>query len=358
MAKDSTAGQVGDQTKAGQEPREGQQRKDYIGCLMSLISKQEIRYVGTLVMINSKEHTLVLQNVKSYGSEGRRGTLDQVPPSQRVYEHIIFKADELKDFSVIKSPFKDPAILTSETPHEVAKEDKKDVHPAASDTEPRRERESHPQPEEAERRIEQQRYTRSRGSPRGGSRGSPRRYGSPRQAEVEEYEEEYDFVKMNEKFQALFKEQAPKVNVGVKYNKSTSFYDSLSRNTTENKETPYDRQKQLQLDADTFGFDAHEYRGRGYHQSYRSRPYRRANHPRAQTAYSAAYSNSSSSLYQPHDSTAYISQGPSQSSYEPRSHTTYQPRGQASYDTHGPTSYPSRGHHALRREAVYYRRKA
>lgn len=114
---------------AAQEQKAGQQKKDYIGCVMSLISKQEIRYVGTLIMINSQEQTLVLQNVKSYGSEGRRGGgHDEVPASTETYQHIIFRAAELKDFYVIKSPekeFQDPAILSTEAKLKEKKEEKK-----------------------------------------------------------------------------------------------------------------------------------------------------------------------------------------------------------------------------------------
>ena len=107
----------------------GQQKKDYIGCLMSLISKQEIRYAGTLVAINSIDQTLVLQNVRSYGSEGRRGNgPEEIPASNQIYEKVSFKAAELKDFYVIKGPekdFKDPAIISTEKPEEKKSEVKK-----------------------------------------------------------------------------------------------------------------------------------------------------------------------------------------------------------------------------------------
>lgn len=115
-------------------------------------------------------------------------------------------------------------------------------------------------------------------------RGSPRRtvglYNeASNEALKDEYQEDYDFEGMNKKFQTLFKENEKKVEIGIKYDKVKSFYDSLSRNTDEKNEAPYDRSQQMQVNAETFNLDYQAYQERQgrYNNRYRSgsRGYRR-----------------------------------------------------------------------------------
>ncbi|CBF88243.1 putative G2/M phase checkpoint control protein Sum2 [Aspergillus nidulans FGSC A4] len=96
-----------------------------IGQRFNLISKSDIRYVGTLHEINPEASTIALQNVVSYGTEGRRGNPDEeLPPSSSVYEYIVFRGSDVKDISVAEDKKEnaqpeppqmpdDPAILGS-----------------------------------------------------------------------------------------------------------------------------------------------------------------------------------------------------------------------------------------------------
>ncbi|KAL8908491.1 MAG: hypothetical protein Q9207_000797 [Kuettlingeria erythrocarpa] len=80
-----------------------------------------IGYVGTLHEINSENSTVALENVVSWGTEGRDPD-NEVPPSDTVYEYIVFRGSDVKDLRIEEPPKEnkppkvpqvpdDPAIL-------------------------------------------------------------------------------------------------------------------------------------------------------------------------------------------------------------------------------------------------------
>ena len=78
---------------------------EYVGSRLSLISKSDIRYVGTLHEINSDNHTVALENVTSHGTEGRKGKEDEeIPGSDIVYEYIVFRGSDVKTLDIVSGP--------------------------------------------------------------------------------------------------------------------------------------------------------------------------------------------------------------------------------------------------------------
>eukprot|EP00058_Branchiostoma_floridae_P026921 XP_002612412.1 hypothetical protein BRAFLDRAFT_219014 [Branchiostoma floridae] len=89
----------------------------YLGSKISLISKANIRYEGILYTIDTKEATVALAKVRSYGTEDRP-TDRPVAPRDEVYEYIIFRGSDISDLHVSEPPKttqsnqpQDPAIV-------------------------------------------------------------------------------------------------------------------------------------------------------------------------------------------------------------------------------------------------------
>lgn len=72
----------------------------YIGSKISLITTSDIRYEGILYTLNREESTIAVQNVRSFGTEGRR--IPEVPMSNEIYDFIIFRGKDLKDLTVLQ----------------------------------------------------------------------------------------------------------------------------------------------------------------------------------------------------------------------------------------------------------------
>ncbi|OUM59602.1 hypothetical protein PIROE2DRAFT_46900 [Piromyces sp. E2] len=91
----------------------------YAGSKISLISKSDIRYVGTLHSINQQDSTVSLEQVRSYGTEGRKkNKSEEISGTDQIYEYIVFRGSDIKDLQVCEAPQrpqvqvpKDPAIL-------------------------------------------------------------------------------------------------------------------------------------------------------------------------------------------------------------------------------------------------------
>ncbi|ROV97447.1 hypothetical protein VMCG_06834 [Cytospora schulzeri] len=62
-------------------------------------------YVGTLFEINSNESTVSLENVRSHGTEGRKGDpSEEVSASDQVYDFIVFRGSDVKDLRIEEGP--------------------------------------------------------------------------------------------------------------------------------------------------------------------------------------------------------------------------------------------------------------
>ena len=194
----------------------------YIGSRISLISKSDIRYEGTLYTIDPTEHTVSLSNVRSFGTEGRRQDGHEVPPSGDIYEYIIFRGTDIKDLRVVSnSQTEEPA---------------KKPEPQAD-----------PKPEPA--KVESRPATVSETE---GYRGRPTR--QPRQERFSpegNLQEDFDFTEANSHLQRM--EIRPETESKA-YDKKRSFFDSITSSIGDSRrETREEREQQRVVDSETFG---------------------------------------------------------------------------------------------------------
>merc|ERR1712002_518274 len=81
----------------------------YLGSKISLISKSEIRYEGILYTIDTKDSTVALSKVRSFGTEDRP-TDRPVAPRDEIYEYIVFRGTDIKDIRVCQPPKPHPTL--------------------------------------------------------------------------------------------------------------------------------------------------------------------------------------------------------------------------------------------------------
>lgn len=75
----------------------------FVGSKVSLISKSDIRYEGTLYAMDVIEATISLAKVRSFGTEDRP-TNRPIPMSDEIYEFIVFKGSDIQSIDVLAPP--------------------------------------------------------------------------------------------------------------------------------------------------------------------------------------------------------------------------------------------------------------
>ncbi|RKP26170.1 Lsm14 N-terminal [Syncephalis pseudoplumigaleata] len=93
----------------------------FVGSRISLISNSDVRYVGILHSISTEEATVSLEQVRCFGTEGRKNNpAEELPASNNIYEFVVFRAADIKNLAVLEPPQSTQPPQPSAMPHDPA----------------------------------------------------------------------------------------------------------------------------------------------------------------------------------------------------------------------------------------------
>lgn len=222
---------------------------EIIGQTLSLITKAESRYQGTLLEVDTVKKTMSLKNVRNMGTEGRRNGVNEIAATDSILGMVKFKVELIKEFNIVKGEEteEDPAILES-TEADPAVEEQKEKGPwqrgtkvvtskgdEVTDETPEEDpKNGEPKPEgkkEYQPRQRKENYTEDRRGQRGELKENTNEYMQKKYAP-----DSFDFNTVNKdlkseenKGEGETKEEKPK------YVKN-DFFDSITNSTLEEKQ--------------------------------------------------------------------------------------------------------------------------
>lgn len=269
----------------------------YLGSKISLISKSEIRYEGILVDVNPQESTITFEQVRFFGTEGRRPG-DEIAPMDKIFECVVFRSADIKDLQVYETPkedkkqsqqepeFPDPAVVSFATNSSNSNSGPSGFQYQSSKTEPSK---NNPSPS----KVNNYASAASSSAPVASNntksfttrtRGNNNSYSHRQSRGIVVPQSEFDFSQSNLKFS---KEEIAANNPAAvedqssapSYNKNVSFFDDIScQSNTESSRFNDRNRNERNLNMETFGqtapprrYNRGGYRGRGgyYRGGYR-----------------------------------------------------------------------------------------
>lgn len=69
---------------------------------MWLITKKEVKYEGVLFEVSRENKTMLLKQVRSLGTEGRRNGVNELPPDEKILGTVKFRVDLIKTFKIVE----------------------------------------------------------------------------------------------------------------------------------------------------------------------------------------------------------------------------------------------------------------
>ena len=260
----------------------------YLGSKISLISKSAIRYEGILVDVNPQESTITFEQVRFFGTEGRRPG-NEIPAMDKVFECVVFRSADIEDLQVYEEApavaaksapaIPDPAVVSSvEAKEEVVRMPPRNyasaVNASAGNNAGSNANNAYSSAQSKPRSYS----TAAASSAPQQHQHRPTHHYQPRPAKVVVPDSEFDFSSANARFSKDSMDEVTETQAAPSYNKHASFFDDISCQAKEqqNGERAERNRNERDLNMETFGQAA---------------PYRRYNNNRGRGRGRGGYSN-------------------------------------------------------------------
>ncbi|CAF3321081.1 unnamed protein product [Rotaria socialis] len=93
--------------------------RDFIGSKIAIITKSQIRYVGTIIGIDAQTSSILLGNVKCFGTENRAGPLTNANVTNTILPIMQFANSDIEDLKIVdeeqtpESPQQKPSLVAA-----------------------------------------------------------------------------------------------------------------------------------------------------------------------------------------------------------------------------------------------------
>ncbi len=240
----------------------------YLGSKISLISKSAIRYEGILVDVNPQESTITFEQVRFFGTEGRRPG-NEIPAMDKIFECVVFRSADIEDLQVYEEApapaaksvpaILDPAVVSSvEAKDEVVRLPPRNYASAlnAGNTSTSGASYNQSQAQSGSQAKPRSFSTAASGQSYRPAHNQQQQYHhQPRPAKVVVPDSEYDFSSANARFSKDAIDETVETQNAPSYNKHASFFDDISCQAKEQQtgERGERNRHERDLNIETFG---------------------------------------------------------------------------------------------------------
>lgn len=219
------------------------------GKTISIISYDDIRYVGIIEGIDGENKIITISNVRIFGTEDRVTDPSKwILPRPEIYPKIELNGDSVKSLNILESNVNEitPILLPGMYQHQFNVPNLNNLSNITTGNI----NNSIPEIKQSNEMPKEELKEESKEKSKEESKEQPKEINQSKSTNID-LTKEFDFTENNAKFEK--EADKPTLDAGVSYNKKSSFFDDLSSSVTDNKNDRMTWSEEKTLNEDTFG---------------------------------------------------------------------------------------------------------